>query len=98
MDSQFLPYGRQQIDDDDARAVVEALRQPLVTQGPSVERFERAFAEYVGARHAVAYSSGTAALHGAAFAAGVGPGDEALTPALSFAASANCFLYQGAEP
>jgi UDP-4-amino-4,6-dideoxy-N-acetyl-beta-L-altrosamine transaminase len=94
----YLPYGRQQIDEEDGQAVVEALRQPLVTQGPSVDRFERAFADYVGAQHAVAYSSGTAALHGAAFAARLGPGDEALTPALSFAASANCVLYQGAQP
>jgi len=72
----FLPYGRQEISDADVEAVVRALREPMITQGPTIARFEEAFAAYLGAKHAVAYSSGTAALHGAAFAAGVGPGDE----------------------
>ena len=98
MSSRFLPYGRQEIGEDGVQAVAEALAQSLITQGPAVERFEARFAEVVGARHAVAFSSGTAALHGAVFAAGFGPGDEGVTPALSFAASANCLLYQGARP
>jgi UDP-4-amino-4,6-dideoxy-N-acetyl-beta-L-altrosamine transaminase len=94
----FLPYGRQEISDDDVDAVVEALRAELITTGPYVERFEAALAEYLGARHVVAFANGTAALHGAAFAAGLGPEDEAIASPLSFAASANCFLYQGARP
>jgi perosamine synthetase len=96
--SAFLPYGRQQIDDDDVAAVAEALRDELITQGPRIDRFERALADYVGAGHAVAFANGTAALHGAAFAAGVGPGDEVITSPVSFAASANCALYLGATP
>lgn len=94
----MLPYGRQQIDDDDVHAVVEALRSELITQGPLIERFESAVASYLGARHVVAFANGTAALHAAAFAAGLEPGDEVLTTALSFASSANCALYQGARP
>src|SRR5215217_1921278 len=94
----FLPYGRQEISDADVQAVVDALRDPMITQGPRVDAFERAFADELGARHAVAFSSGTAALHGAAFAAGLGPGDDVLVPPLTFAASSNCALYQGASP
>ena len=70
----------------------------LITQGPLIDAFEEALAEYVGARHAVAFANGTAALHGAAFAAGLGPGDEVITTPLSFAGSSNCALYQGARP
>jgi UDP-4-amino-4,6-dideoxy-N-acetyl-beta-L-altrosamine transaminase len=91
----FLPYGRQEITDEDIEAVSAALRDPLITQGPRIAAFEAAVADYVGAKHVVAYSSGTAALHGAAHAAGIGPGDEALVPPITFAASANCFLYEG---
>src|ERR671930_1636030 len=93
----FLPYGRQEISDADVQAVVEALRDPMITTGPRIDAFERAFADEVGARHAVAFSSGTAALHGAAFAARLGPGDEVIAPPLTFAASTNCALYQGAS-
>ena len=93
-----IPYGRQSITEDDVRAVVEVLRGERLTQGPAVERFEQALADSVGAPFAVAFSSGTAALHGAAFAAGVGPGDELLTSAITFAASANCGAYLGATP
>lgn len=96
MSQAFLPYGRQQISEEDVQAVAAALRGELITQGPLVEEFERAFADYVGAKHAVAFANGTAALHGAAFAAGLGAGDEMLTTPLSFAASANCALYTGA--
>jgi UDP-4-amino-4,6-dideoxy-N-acetyl-beta-L-altrosamine transaminase len=94
----FLPYGRQNISDEDIAVVAEALQGALITQGPTIDRFEAAMAEYVGARYAVAFANGTAALHGAAFAAGLGPGDEAIVPPLTFAGSANCVLYQGARP
>jgi perosamine synthetase len=96
MSPAFLPYGRQQISDEDVNAVVAALRGELITQGPLVEEFERRFAEYTGAKHAIAFANGTAALHGAAYAAGLGAGDEMLTTPLSFVASANCALYMGA--
>jgi perosamine synthetase len=93
-----LPYGRQTVDEDDVRAVVSALRSGWLTTGPQVPAFERAVAAAVGAPHAVAVSSGTAALHAAAFAAGIGPGDEVVVPALTFAASANAVLYEGGVP
>src|SRR5688572_10584526 len=90
-----IPYGRQSIDDDDIAAVVQVLRGDWLTQGPTVTEFEEAFARACDAPYAVAFSSGTAALHGAAFAAGVGPGDELVTSAMTFAASANCGAYLG---
>src|SRR2546421_4179914 len=93
-----IPYGRQSVDDADIAAVVEVLRSDWLTQGPAVDAFERAFAEECGAPYAVAFSSGTAALHGAAFAAGVGPGHEVITSAITFSASANCGAYLGAHP
>jgi UDP-4-amino-4,6-dideoxy-N-acetyl-beta-L-altrosamine transaminase len=96
--SSLLPYGRQSIDEDDIRAVVDTLRSDWLTTGPKVEEFEEAFASYVGARFAVSFSSGTAALHGAAFAAGLEPGKEAITSPMTFAATANCVLYLGARP
>jgi perosamine synthetase len=94
----LLPYGRQTIEDDDIEAVVGVMRGAWLTTGPKVNEFESAFAAAVGARDAVAFSSGTAALHGAAFAAGLGEGDEAITTPLTFCATANCVLYQGARP
>jgi len=94
----LLPYGRQSIDEDDIQSVVDVLRSDWLTTGPKINEFEEAFAARVGAKYAVAYSSGTAALHGAAFAAGLKPGDEAIVPPLTFAATANCVLYQGARP
>lgn len=94
----FLPYARQTIEDDDVAAVTEALRSDWLTTGPKVEELEQAFAEHVGTAFAVAYSSGTAALHGTTFAAGLGPGDEVVVPALTFAASAACAVYVGATP
>jgi len=93
----FLPYGRQVIEDDDIAAVTEALRADLLTTGPRVEAFERAFAETVGARHAVACSSGTAALHLSMLALDLQPGDVVIAPAITFAATANCARYQGGE-
>lgn len=94
----MIPYGRQSIDQQDVAAVVEVLRGDWLTQGPAIERFEKAVADYVGSRHAVAYSSGTAALHGACAAAGLGPGDTVVTSPLTFMASANCARYVGATP
>lgn len=94
----MLPYGRQSISEDDIQTVVDVLRSDWLTTGPKVAEFEEALAARVGAKYAVAYSSGTAALHGAAFAAGLKPGDEAITSPLTFAATANCVLYQGARP
>jgi perosamine synthetase len=94
----LLPYGRQSIDEGDIQAVVDVLRSPWLTTGPKVDEFEEAFAARVGAKHAVSFSSGTAALHGAAFAAGLEPGDEAITSPMTFGATANCVLYQGAQP
>jgi perosamine synthetase len=93
-----IPYGRQTIEDDDIQAVVATLRGDWLTQGPAVEAFESAVAVACDAPYAVAFSSGTAALHAAAYAAGVGPGDELITSALTFAASANCAAYVGGVP
>jgi perosamine synthetase len=94
----LLPYGHQTIDENDIQAVVETLRSDWLTAGPKVAEFEEALAEWVGAKHAVSFSSGTAALHAAAFTAGLKPGDEAITSPLTFVATANCVLYQGATP
>ncbi len=96
--STLLPYGRQTIDEDDVRSVIDVLRCDWLTTGPKVVEFEEAFAAYVGAKFALSFSSGTAALHGAAFATGLKPGDEAITSPLTFAATANCILYQGSTP
>lgn len=93
-----LPYARQTIDEEDVAAVVEALRGPWLTTGPTVEAFERAVCAVAGASHGVAVSSGTAALHVAMCALGVGPGDEVIVPTLTFVATANCVLYRGATP
>jgi UDP-4-amino-4,6-dideoxy-N-acetyl-beta-L-altrosamine transaminase len=94
----FLPYGRQEIADPDIQAVVEALSSDWLTTGPRVARFEQAFAGFCGAREGVAVNSGTAALHCAMRALHLGPGDEVIVPAITFAASANAALYEGAAP
>jgi perosamine synthetase len=94
----LLPYGRQSIDEDDIQSVNQVLRSDWLTTGPKVGEFEEAFAAQVGAKHAVSFSSGSAALHGAAFAAGLKPGDEAITTPMTFAATANCILHTGATP
>jgi perosamine synthetase len=94
----FLPYGRQEIGDADVKAVVEALVSGWLTTGPRVSAFEQAFAARVGAGEGVAVNSGTAALHCAMRALGVGAGDEVIVPAITFAASANAALYEGANP
>jgi perosamine synthetase len=94
----LLPYGHQSINEADIQAVVEVLRSDWLTTGPKVCEFEEAFAARVQAKYAVSFSSGTAALHAAAFAAGLKAGDEAVTSPMTFAATANCVLYQGATP
>lgn len=94
----FLPYGRQDISEADIEAVAQVLRSDWLTTGPKVGQFEEAFAQRLDAKYAVSFSSGTAALHGAAFAAGLKAGDEAITTPMTFAATANCVLYQGATP
>ena len=94
----YLPYGHQWIDESDIEAVVEVLRSDWVTTGPKVAEFEAKLADYVGAKYAVVFSSGTAALHAAVFAARIGPGDEVITTPMTFAATANCVFYQGGKP
>jgi perosamine synthetase len=94
----LLPYGRQWIDEADIAAVVEVLRSDWLTTGPKVEEFEALFADVVGAAEAVAVSNGTAALHAAMSALHIGPGDEVIVPPITFAASANCVVFQGGTP
>ncbi|OSB11696.1 UDP-4-amino-4,6-dideoxy-N-acetyl-beta-L-altrosamine transaminase [Paraclostridium bifermentans] len=94
----YLQYGRQYIDDEDIMSVIQALKSDFLTTGPLVEEFERKFADYVGAKYAVAVSNGTAALHIACLAAGLKKGDEGITTPITFAASSNCMLYCGAKP
>ena len=93
----MIPYGKHHIDEDDIQAVVDVLRSGILTQGPTIEAFEQAVAEYVGVKYALAVSSGTAALHLAALAAGVGPGTSLITSPITFVASANAALYVGAR-
>lgn len=94
----MIPYGHQSIEDDDVERIVAVLKGDWLTQGPHVEQFEADLAAATGARYAVAFANGTAALHAAAAAAGLGPGDTVATSALTFAASANCARYVGATP
>ncbi|HEX9024265.1 MAG TPA: UDP-4-amino-4,6-dideoxy-N-acetyl-beta-L-altrosamine transaminase [Geobacteraceae bacterium] len=93
-----MPYGRQCLDEDDIAAVAAVLRSDWLTTGPKVAEFEQALAGWVGAAAGVAVSSGTAALQAAMFAARVGPGDEVIVPPMTFAATANCVVYQGGTP
>ena len=92
----FLPYGRQTISEGDIASVLEVLRSPYLTQGPTVPAFEQAVAASVGARHSVAVNSATSALHLACMALGLGPGDRLWTSPITFVASANCARYCGA--
>ena len=96
--TEFLPYGRQWIDEHDIQAVTAALRSDFLTCGPKVEEFESRFASLVGARHAVAVNSATSALHLAVLVAGIAPGDRVLTSPNTFLASANCAAFVGATP
>lgn len=93
-----MPYGKQNIDDEDIESVVTTLKSDYITCGPAVETFEKNLANKVGARYAVAMSNGTAALHAACFAAGISKGDEVITTPMTFAASSNCVLYCGGTP
>jgi UDP-4-amino-4,6-dideoxy-N-acetyl-beta-L-altrosamine transaminase len=94
----FLPYGRHSIDEEDIAAVVAVLRGGMLTQGPEIDAFEADLARAVGARFAVTFSNGTAALHAACVALGLGPDDEVVTTPFTFCASANCVRYVGAKP
>lgn len=94
----MIPYGKQCIDEEDIQAVVDALRSDWLTTGPTIEQFEKAFTDFAGAKHAVAVNSGTAALHAAMFALGICPGDEVIVPAMTFASTANCVVFQGGTP
>ena len=94
----YIPYGRQVIDEDDIQSVIDVLKSDYLTTGPVVEKFEKRVANYVGSKYAVSFSNGTAALHAACFAAGISSGDEVITTPMTFVASANCVLYQGAKP
>ena len=98
MECEPLAYGRHWIDEDDIQEVVKVLRSDWLTTGPAVEAFERAVADYTGAKHAVAVANGTAALHAALFALEVRPGDEVIVPPLTFVATANCIAFLGARP
>lgn len=95
---EFVPYGKQYIDDNDIQAVSEVLRSPYLTTGPNVQEFENKLCELTGAKYAVAISNGTSALHAACYAAGISTGDEVITTPITFAASANCVLYCGGKP
>jgi perosamine synthetase len=94
----LLPYGRQSVDEDDIIAVTEVLRSDWLTTGPKVKEFEVAFATFCGTKEAVAVNSGTAALHAAMFVLGIGPGDEVIVPAMTFAATANAVVFQNGTP
>ena len=93
----MIPYGKQNITEEDIRVVTEVLKSDYLTQGPNIQQFESAFAQYVGAKYAVAVANGTAALHLCALALDVNPGDKVITTPLTFAASANCIRYCGGE-
>ena len=93
----IIPYGRQEITEEDIQDVVETLRSDFLTQGPKIQEFENAFAEYVGAKHAVAVSNGTAALHLSVLALELKPTDKVITSSITFAASANCIRYCDGE-
>ena len=94
----IIPYGHQWIDEMDIQAVVDVLRSDWLTTGPKVAEFEHALADYVGTKYAVAVSSGTAALHCAMYALGIGPGDEVIVPPMTFVATANAVVFQGGTP
>jgi len=94
----MIPYGKQSLDDSDINAVIGVLKSDYLTTGPMVEKFEKAFAEYVGAKYAVAVSSGTAALHCTMFALNINPGDEVIVPPITFVSTANSIVFQGGTP
>ncbi|MCB2182812.1 MAG: UDP-4-amino-4,6-dideoxy-N-acetyl-beta-L-altrosamine transaminase [Desulfobulbaceae bacterium] len=94
----FIPYGRQIITEEDIQAVVDVLHSDWLTTGPNVAQFEKAVCRFVDTSFGVAVSSGTAALHAAMYAIGIGPDDEVIVPAMTFVATANCIVYQGGRP
>ena len=94
----MIPYGKQSIDQEDIEAVISVLKSDFLTTGPVVEKFETILANYTGTTHAVAVSSGTAALHCAMYALQIGPGDEVIVPPITFASTANCVYFQGGTP
>src|SRR5690606_22020366 len=93
----FLPYGHQWVEEDDIEEVIAALKSPFLATGPEIPEFEQSVADYVGAAYAVAFANGTAALHGACYAAGIKEQDEVITTPITFAASANCARYFDAK-
>jgi len=95
---EMLPYGRHVVDESDIRAVTDVLKGDWLTTGPMVEEYEKEVAGKTGAGYSVAFSSGTAGLHAAAFAAGISGGDEVITSPITFAATSNCILYTGGKP
>lgn len=97
MEKKIIPYGKQNITEEDIKVVIETLKSDYLTQGPKIKGFEDNFAEYVGAKYAVAVANGTAALHLCALALDVKPGDKVITTPITFAASANCVRYCGGE-
>ncbi|WP_214480153.1 UDP-4-amino-4,6-dideoxy-N-acetyl-beta-L-altrosamine transaminase [Bacillus sp. SM2101] len=96
--NEFLPYGQQWIDDQDINIVIDVLKSKYLTTGPLLEKFEKEISTYVNSKYAVAFSSGTAALHAAVFAAGISEGDEVITTPITFVATPNCVLYQRGSP
>src|SRR5579871_1880491 len=98
MNDGFIPFHRPSIDEEEINEVVETLRSGWLTTGPRVARFEKAFSEYVGAPHAVAVNSATAALHLALAGLGIGPGDEVITTPMTFCATVQAILHVGASP
>ncbi|MDV2583346.1 UDP-4-amino-4,6-dideoxy-N-acetyl-beta-L-altrosamine transaminase [Alkalibacillus haloalkaliphilus] len=94
----YLPYGKQWIDDEDIHSVIQTLQSDYLTTGPTIDQFEKRLADYVGAKYAVSFANGTAALHAASFVAGIEKGYEVITTPMTFAASANSILYNGGKP
>lgn len=98
MKPKCIPYGRQNLDHSDIQSVAKTLSSDWITQGPKVLEFEKAIARFSGAPHAVAVSSGTAGLHAAMYAAGIGPGDEVIVPPITFVSTVNSIVFQGGTP
>ncbi len=96
--TKIIPYGKQQIDEDDIKSVIEVLRSEWLTTGPQVDIFETALAQFTDAKHAVALNSGTAGLHASMYCAGIQHGDEVIVPSMTFAATANAVVFQGGTP
>lgn len=96
--NEFLPYGKQSIDEDDLKAVVETLKSDWLTTGPKVEQFENAICDFTNSKFAIAVNSGTAALHSSLFAINIKKGDEVIVPCMTFASTANSVVMQGGTP